>query len=92
MNDVYVVSAVRTAIGKAKRTLSQVNPVQLGALVVKEAVARAGVPGDKIEDICMGCAFPEGEQGMNMARVIGRTRSRLSPSTGTARPASRRSC
>ena len=71
MNDVYVVSAVRTAIGKAKRTLSQVNPVQLGAIVVKEAVARAGVPGDKIEDICMGCAFPEGEQGMNMARVIG---------------------
>jgi len=71
MRDVYVVSAVRTAIGKAKRTLSQVNPVQMGMLVVKEAVKRAGVPGERIEDICFGCAFPEGEQGMNIARVVG---------------------
>jgi len=70
MRDVYVVSAVRTAVGKARRTLAQQSPVAMGAAVVKEAVARAGVPSEKIEDVVIGCAFPEGEQGMNMARII----------------------
>jgi len=70
MRDVYIVSAVRTAIGKARRTLAQMDPVEMGVVVVKEAVARAGVPGDKIEDVVIGCAFPEAEQGMNMARCI----------------------
>jgi len=70
MNDVYIVSAVRTAIGKVRRTLSKFDPVMMGAAVVKEAVARAGVPADRIDDVVMGCAFPEGEQGMNPARVI----------------------
>ena len=70
MRDVYVVSAVRTAIGKCKRTLALQSPVAMGAVVVKEAVARAGVPAEKIEDVTLGCAFPEGEQGMNIARII----------------------
>lgn len=71
MRDVYVVSAVRTAIGKAKRTLALQNPIRMGAVVIQEAVARAGVPADKIEDMVIGCAFPEGEQGMNFARIMG---------------------
>ncbi len=71
MRDVYVVSAVRTAIGKAKRALALQNPVQVGATVIREAVARSGVPADKIDDMVIGCAFPEGEQGMNFARIVG---------------------
>lgn len=71
MQEVYVVSAVRTAIGKIRQTLSKFDPVEMGAAVVKEVVARAKVPADKIEDLVIGCAFPEGEQGMNMARCIG---------------------
>jgi len=71
MEDVYVVSAVRTAIGKIRQTLSKFDPVEMGAAVVKEAVARAKIPADKIEDLVIGCAFPEGEQGMNMARCVG---------------------
>jgi len=70
MNDVYIVSAVRTAVGKAKRTLSKFDPVMMGAAVVKEAVSRAGVPGERVDDVVFGCAFPEGEQGMNPARMI----------------------
>jgi acetyl-CoA acyltransferase len=71
MRNVYVVSAVRTAIGKARRTLALENPVRMGTAVVKEALARAGISGEAIEDIVIGCAFPEGEQGMNPARIIG---------------------
>jgi acetyl-CoA acyltransferase len=71
MRDVYIVSAVRTAIGKARRTLALENPIRMGAAVVKEAVARAGISADKIDDMVIGCAFPEGEQGMNFARIIG---------------------
>ena len=70
MRDVYIVSAVRTAIGKAKRTLANHDPVDMGRVVVKEAVSRAGVPVEKVDDVVMGCAFPEGEQGMNIARCI----------------------
>ncbi len=70
MNDVYVVSAVRTAIGKSKRALANVHPEDMGGAVLKEAVARAGIPGDKIQDVTFGCAFPEAEQGMNTTRLI----------------------
>jgi acetyl-CoA acyltransferase len=70
MNDVYVVSAVRTAIGKSKRTLANFHPEDMGAAVLKEAVARAGVPAEKIDDVTFGCAFPEAEQGMNTTRLI----------------------
>lgn len=71
MRDVYIVSAVRTAIGKSRQTLSKFDPVEMGAVVVREALQRSGVPVEKIADLVMGCAFPEGEQGMNMARLIG---------------------
>jgi len=70
MQNVYVVSAVRTAIGKAKKgTLANYRPDEMAAAVVKEVVARAGVPAGRVQDIVLGCAFPEGCQGMNVARV-----------------------
>lgn len=69
MQEVYVVSAVRTAISKAKRMLAQYRPEDLGAAVLREAVARAGLDGTVVQDVVLGCAFPEGEQGLNLARI-----------------------
>ena len=71
MRDAVIVSGVRTAIGKApKGTLAAVRPEDLGALAIKEAVRRAeGLDPAQIEDVVMGCAVPEGEQGLNMARI-----------------------
>jgi acetyl-CoA acyltransferase len=70
--DVAILSAVRTPIGRApKGTLRNTRPDDLGALVVKEALARAEVPASSIEDLVLGCAQPESEQGLNVARVIG---------------------
>jgi len=71
MKDAVIVSAVRTAVGKApKGTLRTTRPDEMGAAVIKEAAAR--VPGlelSDIEDVIMGCAMPEAEQGMNVARA-----------------------
>jgi acetyl-CoA acyltransferase len=72
MRDVAILSAVRTPIGRAvKGNLRFTRPDDLGALVVKEALARAEVDGAAIEDLVLGCAQPEGEQGLNVARLIG---------------------
>src|SRR6478752_1407073 len=71
MKEAVIVSAVRTAVGKApKGTLRSTRPDEMGAAVIKEAAAR--VPGlelSDIEDVIMGCAMPEAEQGMNVARA-----------------------
>jgi acetyl-CoA acyltransferase len=70
MSDVYIVSATRTAVGKANRgTLVKVRPDDMAAVVMKEAINRAGVKPEQVQDVVMGCAFPEGCQGMNMARI-----------------------
>ncbi|MBA3770421.1 MAG: acetyl-CoA C-acyltransferase, partial [Blastocatellia bacterium] len=70
MKEAVIVSAVRTAVGKApKGTLRNTRPDDLGAAAIKEAVSRAGVDVSLIEDVIMGCAFPEAEQGMNVART-----------------------
>ncbi len=70
--DVAILAAVRTPIGRAPRgTLRNTRPDDLGALVVREALARADVPATAIEDLVLGCAQPESEQGLNVARVIG---------------------
>jgi acetyl-CoA acyltransferase len=71
MRDAVIVSAVRTAIGKAPRgTLRTTRPDEMGAAVIKEAVARVpGLSVSEIEDVIMGCAMPEAEQGMNVARA-----------------------
>ncbi len=71
MRDAVIVSAVRTAVGKApKGTLKNTRPDEMGAAVIKEAIARAGnLDAAEIEDVIMGCAMPEAEQGMNVARA-----------------------
>jgi acetyl-CoA acyltransferase len=72
MRDVAILSAVRTPIGRApKGTLRNTRPDDLGALVVREALARAELAPAAVEDLVMGCAQPESEQGLNVARVIG---------------------
>jgi len=71
MKDAVIVSAVRTAVGKApKGTLRDTRPDDLGAAVIKEAIARVpGLDGAQVDDVIMGCAMPEAEQGMNVARA-----------------------
>ena len=71
MRDAVIVSAVRTAVGKApKGTLKDTRPDEMGAAVIKEALARVpGLDMAEIEDVIMGCAMPEAEQGMNVARA-----------------------
>jgi acetyl-CoA acyltransferase len=72
MRDVAILSAVRTPIGRAvKGNLRFTRPDDLGALVVKEALKRAEVSGTEMEDLVLGCAQPEGEQGLNVARLVG---------------------
>src|SRR5213078_3455650 len=71
MKEAVIVSAVRTAVGKApKGTLRDTRPDDLGAAVIKEAIARVpGLDKSEVEDVIMGCAMPEAEQGMNVARA-----------------------
>jgi acetyl-CoA C-acetyltransferase len=67
MRDVVIVSAVRTAVGKFQGALCDLSATQLGALVVREAVARAGVVASDIHECIMGCVLPAG-LGQNPAR------------------------
>ncbi len=69
MNEVVIVSAVRTPIGKIRGALSQVRPDDLGALVIKEAVERAGIDPSLIEEVYFGCANQAGEDNRNVARM-----------------------
>ncbi len=69
MNEVVIVSAVRTPIGKIRGALSQVRPDDLAAIVIKEAIHRAGIEPDIIEEVYMGCANQAGEDNRNVARM-----------------------
>jgi acetyl-CoA acyltransferase len=71
MTDAVIVSAVRTPAGKApKGTLSATRPDEMGAAAIAEALKRApGVDPKEIDDVILGCAMPEAEQGMNVARI-----------------------
>jgi acetyl-CoA acyltransferase len=70
MRDVYVVSAARTAVGRAHRgTLAQYRPEDMAATVINEAMQRAHVGPEQVQDVVLGCAMPEAEQGMNVARI-----------------------
>ena len=71
MTDAVIVSAVRTPVGKAPRgTLRTTRPDELGATVIAEALKRApGIEPGEVEDVILGCAMPEAEQGMNVARI-----------------------
>jgi len=70
MRDAVIVSAVRTPVGRGvKGTLANTRPDDLAALVLEAAVKRAGIDSSLVEDVILGCAMPEAEQGMNVARL-----------------------
>jgi acetyl-CoA acyltransferase len=70
IQDAYIVAATRTAVGKAPRGMFRnTRPDDLLAHVLRAAVAQTGVDPSRIDDAIIGCAMPEGEQGMNMARI-----------------------
>ncbi|RRN68871.1 acetyl-CoA C-acetyltransferase [Peribacillus simplex] len=72
MKEAVIVAGARTPVGRAKKgSLANVRPDDLGALVVKETLRRAGNYEGTIDDLIIGCAMPEAEQGLNMARNIG---------------------
>jgi acetyl-CoA acyltransferase len=72
MREAVIVSSVRTAVGRAPRgKLRYTRPEHMGTTAVKEAVSRAkGLDPAEIEDVILGCSFPEGEQGMNLGRIV----------------------
>ncbi len=71
--EAYIVAAARTAVGRAKRgSLASYRPEDMAAAVVQAAWKRAGdLDRALVEDILLGCAFPEGSQGLNLARSVG---------------------
>ena len=72
MREAVIIAGARTPVGKAKKgSLATVRPDDFGALVVKETLLRAGGYDGPIDDFILGCAMPEAEQGMNVARNIG---------------------
>src|SRR5215212_4375051 len=72
MKDAVIVAAARTPVGKAKRGgLATVRPDEMAATVIQELLKRTpDLDPAQVEDVVIGCAFPEGEQGLNMARMI----------------------
>jgi len=71
MKEAVIVSAVRTAVGRAKRgTLRNTRPDDMAAVVIAEALRRApGLEAKDVDDVILGCAMPEGEQGLNVSRI-----------------------
>ena len=71
MHDAVIVSAVRTPVGKAPNgTLRGTRPDELAAAVIAEALQRApGLDPAEVDDVILGCAMPEAEQGLNVARI-----------------------
>ena len=70
MREVVILEGVRTPFGRAiKGGFKDTRPDTLAALAIAEAVRRAGVAGSEVEDLVIGCAMPEGEQGLNVARI-----------------------
>ncbi len=72
MQEAVIIDCLRTAAGKAPRgTLRNTRPDDLGAATIRALMAKyPAVTADMVEDVIIGCAMPEGEQGMNMARII----------------------
>jgi acetyl-CoA acyltransferase len=81
MKEAVLVSAIRTPVGKAPQgALRSTRPDELGAIVIREAIARApGLDPAEIDDVILGCAMPEAEQGLNVARIAS-LRAGLPPS------------
>ena len=68
MAEAYIVAAVRTAGGRRRGRLSGWHPVDLGAKVIDAVVARAGVPGEAVDDVIVGCVTQAGEQSLHVGR------------------------
>ena len=72
MSNVVIAGYARSAFAPAKKgSLARARPDEMAAEVVRGLLARSGMPPEEIEDLIVGCAFPEGEQGLNVARLIG---------------------
>jgi acetyl-CoA acyltransferase len=71
MREAVIVSSVRTPVGRAfKGALSTIRPDELAAVAIQGALQRVpGLDAKEIEDVILGCAMPEAEQGMNVARI-----------------------
>src|SRR5829696_6758234 len=71
MANAFIVSAVRTPVGRAPNgALRYTRPDEMAAIVIREALARVpGFDASEIEDVILGCAMPEAEQGLNVARI-----------------------
>ncbi len=71
MSEVFIISAVRTAVGVGKPggALSSLTPLHLTTKILQEAVRRAGIEPRQVEDVVWGCVTPLGEQGANLARL-----------------------
>ncbi|MCH7864394.1 MAG: acetyl-CoA C-acyltransferase, partial [Proteobacteria bacterium] len=71
MKNVVIAGYARSPFTLAQKgALKKVRPDELAAEVIKALVARTGVEADDIEDLILGCAFPEAEQGLNLARLV----------------------
>jgi acetyl-CoA acyltransferase len=71
MAGAYILSSVRTPVGRAfKGELRATRPDELAALTLRAALERAGVQGGEVDDVVLGCAMPEAEQGLNVARIV----------------------
>ncbi|HUV92087.1 MAG TPA: hypothetical protein VMV80_03290, partial [Anaerolineales bacterium] len=70
--EAVIVDAIRTPVGKARRgSLATTRPDEMASVVIQELLKRAeGLDPSEIDDVILGCAFPEGEQGMNMTRLV----------------------
>ena len=70
-DEVVIVSAVRSAVAKGKKdgALASTHPIELSALVMREAISRVGLDDSSIDDVVWGCAMPEASQGLNVARL-----------------------
>ena len=72
LTDVFLIDAVRTPIGRAvKGSLVSLRPDDMAAATVRALVERTGISGDAIDDLQLGCGYPEGEQGYNLGRRVG---------------------
>jgi acetyl-CoA C-acetyltransferase len=69
MREVYVVNCCRTAVGKFQGSLTNTTPAEMGAIVVKEAIKRAGVAPENVDELMFGCILT-GNQGQNVARQV----------------------
>ena len=70
MTDVVILDAVRTPLGRRGGWLRETHPVRLGAHVVRELLARSGLPIEELDHVLMGCVSQVGEQTFNLARNV----------------------